>query len=44
MDSQKHEPRLSVTLAAMLLARIALNISYRITYPFLPVIARGLER
>jgi predicted MFS family arabinose efflux permease len=26
----------------MLLARIALNISYRITYPFLPVIARGL--
>jgi predicted MFS family arabinose efflux permease len=26
----------------MLLARITLNISYRITYPFLPVIARGL--
>jgi predicted MFS family arabinose efflux permease len=42
MDSQKHESRLSVTLAAMLLARITLNISYRITYPFLPVIARGL--
>jgi predicted MFS family arabinose efflux permease len=26
----------------MLLARITLNIVYRITYPFLPVIARGL--
>jgi len=39
---QRTEPRLSVTLAAMLLARITLNISYRITYPFLPVIARGL--
>ena len=26
----------------MLLARITLNISYRITYPFLPAIARGL--
>jgi len=36
------ESRLSVTLAAMLLARITLNISYRITYPFLPVLARGL--
>jgi predicted MFS family arabinose efflux permease len=34
--------RLPVTLSAMLLARITLNISYRITYPFLPVIARGL--
>ena len=35
-------PSLSLTLAAMLLARTTLNISYRITYPFLPVIARGL--
>jgi predicted MFS family arabinose efflux permease len=43
MTNPKHtEPRLPVTLAAMLLARITLNIAYRITYPFLPVIARGL--
>jgi len=34
--------RFSRTLAVMLLARITLNLSYRITYPFLPVIARGL--
>ncbi len=33
---------LPLTLTAMLLARITLNMSYRITYPFLPVIARGL--
>jgi predicted MFS family arabinose efflux permease len=33
----------SLILAAMLLARIALNISYRITYPFLPALARGLK-
>ena len=38
----ERESRLSITLSAMLLARIALNISYRITYPFLPFIARGL--
>jgi DHA1 family inner membrane transport protein len=43
MTSPKRtEPRLPITLAAMLLARITLNIVYRITYPFLPVIARGL--
>ena len=41
-NSQRDESRLSVTLAVMLLARITLNMSYRITYPFLPVIARGL--
>ncbi len=41
-NPNRAEPRLPVTLAAMLLARITLNISYRITYPFLPVIARGL--
>jgi len=36
------EIRLPITLAAMLLARTTLNIVYRITYPFLPAIARGL--
>lgn len=41
-NSQRDESRLSVTLVVMLLARITLNMSYRITYPFLPVIARGL--
>lgn len=41
MTNSEH-PSLSLTLAAMLLARITLNISYRITYPFLPVLARGL--
>ena len=42
LEKATHEPSLPATLSAMLLARIALNISYRITYPFLPVIARGL--
>src|SRR5512136_414416 len=42
LDKAAREPSLPVTLSAMLLARITLNISYRITYPFLPAIARGL--
>jgi predicted MFS family arabinose efflux permease len=41
-NPKRTESPLPVTLAAMLLARITLNIAYRITYPFLPVIARGL--
>ena len=40
LDKAAREPGLPVTLSAMLLARITLNISYRITYPFLPAIAR----
>ena len=42
LNRNSQEPRLPLTLAAMLLARTTLNIVYRITYPFLPVIARGL--
>ena len=43
MDKTQANPIfLILTLAAMLLARITLYIAYRITYPFLPVIARGL--
>ncbi len=42
LEKAAREPSLPVTLSAMLLARVTLNISYRITYPFLPVIARGL--
>ena len=41
-DPKRAEFNLPLTLAAMLLARITLNMSYRITYPFLPAIARGL--
>ncbi len=41
-NPNRAESPLLVTLATVLLARITLNISYRITYPFLPVIARGL--
>lgn len=41
-NPKRTEFNLPVTLAAMLLARITLNMSYRITYPFLPAIARGL--
>jgi len=41
-DPQRPNARFTLALAAMLLARVTLNISYRITYPFLPAIARGL--
>jgi predicted MFS family arabinose efflux permease len=41
-NGKRTEFNLPLTLAAMLLARITLNMSYRITYPFLPAIARGL--
>jgi predicted MFS family arabinose efflux permease len=41
-NDKRTEFNLPLTLAAMLLARTTLNMSYRITYPFLPAIARGL--
>jgi len=41
-NDKRTEFNLPLTLAAMLLARITLNMAFRITYPFLPAIARGL--